>query len=125
MDKNRRNKKYSNWNNQKNNNNQQNQKNQEPKKNLQFNHTFYEDEKARKERQRVIQEIKAREVICPKCGQEILDVASPRADKQRPDKGVDSKRSDCIRQEFLIFVLTYMFCIRREEWETEKRKLTA
>lgn len=81
MDKNRRNKKYSNWNNQKNNNNQQNSKNQEPKKNLQFNHTFYEDEKARKERQRVIQEIKAREVICPKCGQVILDVASAMADK--------------------------------------------
>jgi len=87
MDKNRRNKKYSNWNNnQKNNNqknnNQKNEKTNEVKqKSFQFNHTNYEDENARKERQRVIQEIKSREIICPKCGQVILDVASAMADK--------------------------------------------
>ena len=86
MDKNRRNKKYSNWNNQKNNSQQNNRNNnnnnnEQGKKTFQFNHTLYEDEASRRERQRAIQEIKAREVICPKCGQQISDVASAIQDK--------------------------------------------
>lgn len=92
MDKNRRNKKYSNWNNQKNNSQQNNrnnrndrndrsERNEPEKKSFQFNHTLYEDEASRRERQKAIQEIKAREVICPKCNQPITDVASAMADK--------------------------------------------
>lgn len=80
MDKNRRNKKYSNWNNQK-NNNQQNNKPVEQKKVFQFNHNAYEDENARKEKRKAIQEIKAREIICPKCGQLITDISSALVDK--------------------------------------------
>ena len=89
MDKNRRNKKYSNWNNQKNNSQQNgrnggnvgNNNNEQGKKSFQFNHTLYQDEASRRERQRAIQEIKAREIICPKCGQQIADVASAIVDQ--------------------------------------------
>ena len=77
MEKNRHKKKYSNnW---KNQNNQQN-RNQSSSKN-EKNKVFqpklnYETEETLKEKQKAIQEIKAREVICAKCGQPITDISS-------------------------------------------------
>ena len=91
MDK-RRNKKRSNWNGQKNkqskNQNQnQNQNNseQKQKKVFQFNHTTYENEESKRERQKAIQEIKTREIICAKCGQPITELASSLCDKKSGD----------------------------------------
>ena len=83
----RRNRKRSNWNNQKNNqqkNNVQNQNNsqsqnntsEQKQKDFHFNHTLYQNEEARRERQKAIQEIKTREIVCPMCGQPITDLAS-------------------------------------------------
>lgn len=82
MDKNHHNKKYQNWNNQK-NNTQQNSKNNADvsKKNVQFNRSVSQDEAAKREKQRAIQELKAREVICAKCGQLITDISSAMTDK--------------------------------------------
>ncbi|MBR4789898.1 MAG: hypothetical protein IK024_03290 [Treponema sp.] len=91
MDK-RRNKKRSNWNGQKNNqsknqNQNQNQNNseQKQKKVFQFNHTTYENEESKRERQKAIQEIKTREIICAKCGQPITELASSLFDKKSGD----------------------------------------
>ena len=89
MDK-RRNRKRSNWNNQRNqqgkntNQNQSSNQNseQKQKKSFQFNQTAYENEEAKLERQKAIQEIKAREVICAKCGQPITEIASSLCDKK-------------------------------------------
>lgn len=82
MDKNHRNKKYSNWNNQKNTTQVNNKNVTETKpKTFQFNHTIYEDENARREKQKAIQEIKARTIVCPKCGQQISDLSSAMVDK--------------------------------------------
>ena len=87
MDK-RRNRKRSNWNGQKNNqqknqNSNQNQ-NSEPKqkKVFQFNHTIYENEESRLERLKAIQEVKAREIICAKCGLPITELSSSLSDKK-------------------------------------------
>ena len=94
MDK-RHSKKHSNWNNQK-GNSQKNNNQQQPAKNpnqnqsqtvenknkgFQFNHTVYENEETKREKQKAIQEVKAREITCPKCGNLITDVASAFADK--------------------------------------------
>ncbi len=78
MDRNRRNKKFSNnWNNQKNN---------QPEKNKQKqfvpSHTVYETEADIQEKNKAIQEIKSRQLICPKCGEVITDIASAMVDKQ-------------------------------------------
>ena len=87
MDK-RRNRKRSNWNGQKNNqqknqNQNQNQNSEaKQKKVFQFNHTIYESEETRLERQKAIQEVKAREVICAKCGEPITELASSLCDKK-------------------------------------------
>ena len=89
MDK-RRNKKRSNWNGQKNNqqknqnqNQNQNQNSEsKQKKVFQFNHTAYENEEAKHERQKEIQEIYSREIICAKCGQPITELASSLSDKK-------------------------------------------
>lgn len=88
MEKNRRNKKYSNnWNNQKNNYDSQNKKNQNKNQNqnrektFQFNHTIYENEEADKERLKAIAEIKSREIKCPVCGELISDIYSAITDK--------------------------------------------
>lgn len=81
MDK-RRNKKFSNnWNNQRKNDSQN--KNQETVKHktFQFNKSLYENQEVEKERQKSIQRLKAREVICPICNQPINDIASAMADK--------------------------------------------
>ncbi len=76
MDK-RRNRKHSgNWNNQK-----RNEGPRETKKVFQFNRALYEDQESERQRIKSIAEVKAREVICPKCGQPITDVASAIADK--------------------------------------------
>ena len=85
----RRNKKRSNWNNQKNNqqgknqNSNQSQNNADQKqKSFHFNHTLYENEESKREKQKAIQEIKAREIVCPMCGQPITDIASALPDKK-------------------------------------------
>ena len=86
----RRNKKHSNWNNQKNNGQQNRNQNQNQnqsqnqdskKKSFQFNHTLYQNEDLRREKQKAIEEIKAREVICPKCNQVITDISSAFPDR--------------------------------------------
>jgi len=92
----RRNKKRTNWNNQKggqqkNNGQNQNQNQSQnqgqnylsdnKQKVFHFNHTLYENEELKKERQKSIQELKARETICPMCGQPITDIASAMAGK--------------------------------------------
>ena len=74
----RRNRKHSNnWNNQK--------RSEQPRENKQktfvFNKSLYEDADAERQRVKTIQEVKAREIICPKCGQPITDMASAIADK--------------------------------------------
>lgn len=78
MDKNRKNRKFSNWNNQKkeNKNNENNKQ-----RNFQFNHNNYENDNDLKEKQKAIQEIKARQIVCPKCNQPITDIASAFRDK--------------------------------------------
>ena len=85
MDK-RRNRKRSNWNNQRNqqgkNQNQNQNSEQKQKKVFQFNQTAYENEEAKLERLKAIQELKAREVICAKCGQPITEIASSLCDKK-------------------------------------------
>lgn len=80
MDKNRRNKRNSNWNNQ-NRNGNQNRNQENNKKVFQFNHSAYEDENANREKQKAIQEIKERQLVCPKCGQVITEIASALTDK--------------------------------------------
>ena len=98
----RRNKKRSNWNNQKNNqqgknqNQSQNQsQNQNQNQTFQFNHTIYENEETKRERQKAIQEVKAREVICPKCGEPITDIASSLSDR----KTGEPVHFDCVLHE--------------------------
>ncbi|MCQ2587461.1 MAG: hypothetical protein MJ174_05035 [Treponema sp.] len=78
MDKNRKNRKFSNWNNQKkeNKNNENNKQ-----RSFQFNHNNYENDNDLKEKQKAIQEIKARQIVCPKCNQPITDIASAFRDK--------------------------------------------
>lgn len=78
MDKRRR-KHSNNWNNQK--KTDQSQKELNTKKVFQFNQSQYEDAQGEKEKQKAIAEIKAREVVCPMCGQAITDIASAMADK--------------------------------------------
>lgn len=82
MDRRHRNKKS--WNNQK-NNDKQNGKNSIPQKpvfssaqKLKIN---LEDENIRLEKQKAIQEIKERQIVCPKCNQIITDIASSITDK--------------------------------------------
>ena len=100
----RRNRKRSNWNNQKNgqqknntqNQNQtQNQTSEQKQKNFHFNHTLYDNEETRREKQKAIQEIKAREIICPMCGEPITDIASSLTDK----KGISPVHFDCALNE--------------------------
>ncbi len=77
MDK-RRNRKHSNnWNNQK----RSEQQRENKQKSFVFNRALYEDQEAERERNTAIQNVKAREIICPKCGQPITDIASAIADK--------------------------------------------
>ena len=74
----RRNRKHSNnWNNQK--RNEQSRENKQ--KSFQFNKALYEDQDAERQRLAAIQNVKAREIICPKCGQPITEIASAFADK--------------------------------------------
>ena len=79
MDRNRKNQ---NWNNQKKNDSQNNKNNFQNQKTFQFNHTIYEDENSRRENQKAIQEFKARQIVCPMCGAQILDVASALNDRK-------------------------------------------
>ena len=74
----RRNRKHSNnWNNQK----RSEQPREAKQKTFQFNKALYEDQDAERQRLAAIQEVKSREIICPKCGQPITDIASAIADK--------------------------------------------
>ena len=74
----RRNRKHSNnWNNQK----RSEQPRENKQKSFQFNKALYEDLDAERQRVAAIQDVKAREIICPKCGQPITDIASAIADK--------------------------------------------
>ena len=74
----RRNRKHSNnWNNQK----RSDQSRENKQKSFQFNKALYEDQDAERQRIAAIQDVKAREIICPKCGQPITDIASAIADK--------------------------------------------
>ena len=82
MDRNRKNRKNQNWNNQKKNDSQNNKNNFQNQKTFQFNHTIYEDENFRRENQKAIQEFKARQIVCPMCGAQILDVASALNDRK-------------------------------------------
>ena len=76
----RRNRKYSNnWNNNKNKDHHQQQN---KTKQFQFNRSLYENAEEEKERVKAIQEVKAREVICPICNQPITEIASAIADKK-------------------------------------------
>ena len=93
MDK-RRNRKFNNWNNQ-NKNDQQNRNTQNDQKKFQFNPSSYEDENANRERQKAIQELKDREVICPICGEAIAEISSCLTDK----KSGNPAHFDCILQE--------------------------
>ncbi|MCQ2596322.1 MAG: hypothetical protein MJ181_00610 [Treponema sp.] len=84
MDRNKRNRRHHNWNNQKNNSSNKTQ-NEKPfalrQKVFQFNKKQYEDPAAESQRLQSIVELKAREVICPKCGKRIDDVAGAIHDK--------------------------------------------
>lgn len=82
MDRNRRNKKYSNWNNQNKNNNQQQKNNHEIKENKQnIQNSNYEDDASIKEKQQAILDFKNKQVVCAKCGQVITELASALSDK--------------------------------------------
>ena len=74
----RRNRKHSNnWNNQK----RSEQSRENKQRSFQFNKALYEDQDAERQRVAAIQDVKSREIICPKCGQPITDIASAIADK--------------------------------------------
>ena len=76
----RRNRKYSNnWNN---NKKQDRQQQQNKAKQFQFNKSLYENAEEEHQRIKAIQEVKAREVICPICNEPITDIASAIADKK-------------------------------------------
>ena len=77
MDKCRNRKHSNNWNNQK----RSEQQRENKQKSFVFNRALYEDQEAERERNTAIQNVKAREIICPKCGQPITDIASAIADK--------------------------------------------
>lgn len=80
----RKNKKYSkNWNNQKKSDQHKAEQNNEfnKKKDFQFKRPLYEDPEVEQKKQQAIMEIKSREIICPKCGQPVMDIASAITDK--------------------------------------------
>lgn len=81
MEKNRRNRRHhnTNWNNQK--NNSQEKPFAQKQKVFQFNKNKYENIEAEKQRQQSIVELKARQLVCPKCGKPIEDVSSAINDK--------------------------------------------
>ena len=76
----RRNRKYSNsWNN---NKKQDRQQQQNKAKQFQFNKSLYENAEEEHQRIKAIQEVKAREVICPICNEPIIEIASAIADQK-------------------------------------------
>ena len=93
MSKNRNRKYNNNWNNNK--KNEQAKQVVEQKPVFQFNKNNYQDEELEREKQKSIQELKARQNICPKCGQAITDIASALTDRnsQQP------VHFDCAMQE--------------------------
>ena len=83
MDK-RKNKKYTNnWNSQKkNNSNSGSKQNHQAEKKFQFNPFLYRNEEAEQQKKHGIQELKAREVICSKCGKPIEEIEGAMADSK-------------------------------------------
>lgn len=85
MDRKRNKRHHKNWNNNQNNNSSNKQNNDKPfatrQKVFQFNKSQYEDREGEALRQKSIVELKAREIICPKCGKRIDDVAGAIHDK--------------------------------------------
>ena len=81
MDKKKK-KNSGNWNTQK--RNQQNKENNNvvnrPKE-FRFDNSNYQNSNFEKQKQKAINEIKSREIICPKCNMPIIDVSSAMADK--------------------------------------------
>ena len=91
MEKRRNRKSYNNnWNNNQKKGDRQQHQNREkeskikqaPKQQFQFNKAAYEDPEGEKQRIKAIQDVKAREIICPVCNQPISDMASAIADKK-------------------------------------------
>ena len=81
MDKKKK-KNSGNWNNQK--KNQQNIENNNASnrsKEFRFDNSNYQNPDYEKQKQKAINEIKSREIICPKCNMPITDVSSAMADK--------------------------------------------
>lgn len=87
MDRNNRHGKrhHNSWKNQKNHSEHKEYKDfkehKEPVRYSNFQHVTQENFEAQKKREQAIQEFKAKEVVCPKCGQPITDMASAMADK--------------------------------------------
>ena len=82
MDKKKK-KNSGNWNNQKKNqqNNKENNNTVNRSKEFRFDNTNYQNPDFEKQKQKTINEIKSREIICPKCNMPITDVSSAMADK--------------------------------------------
>ena len=81
MDKKKK-KNSGNWNTQK--RNQQNKENNNAvnrPKEFRFDNSNYQNSNFEKQKQKAINEIKSREIICPKCNMPITDVSSAMADK--------------------------------------------
>lgn len=81
----RHNRKHNHWNNNKNNNdkgeNSQYQEDVSKTPLKKFHFISKENFEAQSKRDEAIQEIKSRQLICPKCGEPILDIASAISDK--------------------------------------------
>lgn len=87
MDRNNRHGKrhHNSWKNQKNHSEHKEYKDfkehKEPVRYSNFQHVTQENLEAQKKREQAILEFKSKEVVCPKCGQVITDMASAMADK--------------------------------------------
>lgn len=90
MEKNRHGRKHHNWNDSKNQNNNKNRNSNgnqnfdissHSKTNSKFHFVSHENIEAQQKRDKAIQELKAREIICPVCNERITDMASAMSDK--------------------------------------------
>ncbi|MCR5494829.1 MAG: hypothetical protein K6F15_04255 [Treponema sp.] len=87
MEKNRRGRRHHNWNDSKNSNNQKNKNNNQNNDSLmrpqskKFHYIAHENLEVLQQKENAIKELKSREIICPKCGEKITDLASAIADK--------------------------------------------
>ncbi|MBQ1949685.1 MAG: hypothetical protein II367_05975 [Treponema sp.] len=87
MEKNRRGRRHHNWNDSKNSNGGKNRNSNQNFDSLirpqqsKFRFVAHENVEAQQKRENAIKELKTREIICPKCGEKITDMASAIADK--------------------------------------------